>query len=83
MKTRRNIYLIIGVVLILLNLLVDIVNFNEDKSKDIPYSIGYFIGAHIFLLIGIILVRMAYKLHKKIINRYNELDNEIENIGKE
>ena len=83
MKTRRNIYLIIGGVLIVLNLLVDIVNFNEDKSKDISYSIGYFIGSHILLLTGIILLRMAYTIHKKIINRHNKLDNEIENIGKE
>ncbi len=85
MKTRRNIYFIIGTFLIILNLLVDLVNlpdfFAEIESFD--FNIGYIIGYHILMIFGIILLRLGYKLNKKIkLTEGFDVDASIENIGK-
>lgn len=82
MKTRKNIYLTLGVVLIILNVLLDIAEFNRFKSlsEDNAYTIGYFIGAHVFLFAGLFLVRMAYKGQKRINNKQTK--EMIDNIGK-
>ena len=82
MKTRRNIYYIIGVFLIILNLLTDLKSLSENNSKDTGYSIGYFIGSHILLLIGIVLCRMAYKINLRLKSSNSDsLENEIDKIG--
>jgi hypothetical protein len=85
MKTRRNIYYSIGVFLIVLNLLVDFVNlpefFTEVETYD--FSIGYIIGYHFLMLFGIVLLRLGYKLNKKIkLSESFDIDASIENIGK-
>ena len=83
MKTRKNIYLTVGIILILINILVDIVEFNSFKSlsEDNAYNIGYFIGSHFFLFAGLALLRMAYKVQKKINNKQTR--EMIDNIGKQ
>ena len=82
MKTRRNIYYTIGIVLIILNLLTDLISLSEYNSKDTGYSIGYFIGSHVLMLIGIVLCRMAYKINRSLKNTNpDNLENEIEKIG--
>ncbi len=81
MKLRKNIYLIIGIILIVLNLITDILNLSEYHPNDAGYGIGYFIGSHIFLLVGIILLRMAYKINRKLKEQDNNLYDEIEGIG--
>jgi len=85
MKIRRIIYIILGALLILLNILVDIVN--PDKSPmaedENAYNIGYFIGSHFMILLGLFFLYLAFKLHKKIKARPdNELEKSIDDIGK-
>jgi hypothetical protein len=86
MKAKRIIYLTVGILFVLLNLLTDIMELSEKNySGDNPsYSLGYFIGSHIFLFFGLVLLRLAYKQHKKIkIEMQNrELNNQIDSIGK-
>ena len=86
MKAKRIIYLTAGILFVLLNLLTDIMELSEKNySGDNPsYSLGYFIGSHIFLLTGLVLLRLAYRQHKKIkIEMQNrEVNNQIDSIGK-
>ena len=85
MKTRQIIYIVIGSICILLNLLVDVVQLRDIKNNitSDAYGIGYLFGQHILLLIGIILFISAYKLKKKIRNqKSDQLEKEINDIGK-
>ena len=79
-------YFLIGIILVVMNLLVDIVQFVEDKElpENASYSIGYFIGPHIFLIFGLILLRMGYKHHRKILRQQENLETkeQIDSIGK-
>lgn len=81
MKTRKIIYTVIGSILIILNLLVDIAELGTIKTskEDAGYSIGYFIGSHILLIFGLILLRMAYKLQKRM--KKKETQEMIDSIG--
>jgi hypothetical protein len=67
-----------------LNLLFDLSEFTEKKqlTDDTAYNIGYIIGSHIFAIGGLIFLRLAYKLHKKIKAKEEDQAEEIENIGK-
>jgi hypothetical protein len=83
-KTRRNIYLGIGSILILLNILMDMVELTKDSSSPAvsPYSVGYFLGAHILMIVGFLLLRMAYKVNQRIKSKGAiMLDRSIEAIG--
>ena len=85
MKTRQIIYIVVGSICILLNLLVDVVQLRDIKNNitSDAYGIGYLFGQHILLLIGIILFISAYKLKKKIRNqKSDQLEKEINDIGK-
>jgi hypothetical protein len=86
LRTRKNIYIIIGSILIVINLLVDLLEIIEHNpvSADQAYSIGYFIGSNILVIFGLIFLRLAYRLHKKIkkIER-NELEKSINSIGEQ
>ncbi|MGB4845944.1 MAG: hypothetical protein WBP16_15870 [Ferruginibacter sp.] len=84
MKTRRVIYIIFGSVLITLNLLVDLVYFSEyePEDKSIAYKIGSIIGGHIFLIAGLIFLRLAYSVHKKIKRKEEDsLEEAVNSIG--
>ena len=82
MKTRTNIYLTLGIVLIVVNLLVDIAEFGHliEQLKANAYSIGYLFGSHLFLVIGLFLLRWAYKLQRKI--EAKQTREMIDGIGK-
>ena len=85
MKTRQIIYIVVGSICILLNLLVDVVQLRDIKNNitSDAYGIGYLFGQHILLLIGIILFISAYKVKKKIRNqKSDQLEKEINDIGK-
>jgi hypothetical protein len=84
MKTRRTVYLIIGSLLLVLNLLVDLVELSQNKMLpgDTAYNIGYIIGSHIFAITGLIFLRLAYKAHKKIRAQEEDHLEDIDNIGK-
>jgi hypothetical protein len=82
MKTRKNIYLIAGIVLIILNLIADLMDIKEYSThENASYSIGYFIGSNIFHFVGIMLVIIAYKVQKRI--KAAEINKMIDNIGKD
>lgn len=84
MKQRRNVYFIVGTLLVLLNLLVDIANPNVlPEGEDAAYSVGYLVGGHFMLIIGVILLIRAYRLHRKIkkAEDNNALDADVRNIG--
>ena len=77
-----NIYFTVGLILIVLNLLLDIAAYDNNRSSpgNQAYSIGYFIGSHLFLFIGLFLLRIAYKIQRRIKNKQaREL---IDSIGK-
>lgn len=86
MKARRNVYIIIGAILIIANLYLDIEQTTEiyriQHSFNMYDSIGGLLGSNLLLIFGIILLRWAYKIQKKIRGLVNEeLENAIENIG--
>lgn len=82
MKNRRSAYIAIGSFLIVFNLLTDIVQPDKQKgnAESAAYNAGYFFGAHLLLFIGIVLLIMAYRLHKKI--KRLSTESEIDQIGK-
>ena len=82
MKTRRKIYLYLGIALVVLNVLVDIVEISDGRefNQGTAFSIGYFIGSHILLIFGLVFLRLAARLQKKI--KAKEMHNMIEDIGK-
>jgi presenilin-like A22 family membrane protease len=85
MKKRRNINFFVGIILIVLNLLVDMVNPDQldPNSKDNEYNIGYYIGSHFIAITGLILLIIAYRYHRKIKSKEDiELEDTIDNIGK-
>ncbi len=81
MKTRKALYLFIGIILITLNLIVDVIGWSENSYIFNSYTIGYFIGSHILLIFGLVLLRMAYRLHKRLMEKNNVLEKSIDNIG--
>ncbi len=84
MKTRRNIYYGIGVFLILLNLLVDLVNLPEFfvETEAYSFNVGYLIGAHFLMVLGIVLLRIGYNLNNKIkLKESFDVEKSIEGIG--
>ena len=85
MKIRRIIYIIIGILFILVNLLTDLLELSSGSSygSDTAYNIGYFLGSHLLLFIGLIFLRQAYKLGKKIkqAKLNTELNTSIHEIG--
>ncbi len=85
-KTRRNIYFLVGALLIFFNLLVDLLDVSDLSSRIIEndsLNIGYLIGSQFLLLTGIILLRFGLKIHKKLEEQNNlEIEKSIEEIGK-
>ncbi|HEX2683962.1 MAG TPA: hypothetical protein VHL77_08510 [Ferruginibacter sp.] len=83
MKTRRTLYVIIGSLLLVLNLILDLLDLSEHKQRgtDTAYNVGYILGSHIFAIVGLIFLRLAYKLHKRINAVEDEQLDDINNIG--
>ena len=84
MRLRRNLYLVIGIVLIALNLLSDLLGSKEitSESNDASFSLGYMIGSNIMIIVGLILTGLAYKIQKKIVlQRNHESHQSIDEIG--
>lgn len=86
MKARRNIYLVIGGLLVIINLLVDVVALQEQDPavNDGMFNAGYFLGSHFLLIIGLVFLRWAYKINRRLAKRSEiELEDSINIIGKE
>lgn len=84
MKTRRAIFTILGSLFILVNILVDLTNPDRPPKADDAYGIGYFIGAHFLIILGLIFLGLAFNIHKKIKRqRGSELEKDINEMGKQ
>lgn len=83
MKTRRSIYIVTGTILILLNILVDIVNPDSTNTlTEGGFNIGYFLGSHFWVIIGLVLLRLAYKVNQKIkMKELSQLEKAVDEIG--
>lgn len=81
MKIRSKIYLIIGCILIILSLIVDIIDWNNlIKEVKGDGGVGYLIGYHIFLIIGVLLINKSIKNKKRM--KLQETITNIDCIGK-
>jgi|GEM_PF-2754136 len=72
LQRRRTIYIVTASFLIGLNLLLDFIsliegeferNYNHDQ---ISKNVGYFLGSHIFILFGLLLVYRVTKITRRI-----------------
>ncbi|MFT3703416.1 MAG: hypothetical protein QM802_13655 [Agriterribacter sp.] len=84
MKTRRNIYIIVGTILIVLNLFINIVRPDSSLHESgEAFNVGYFIGSYLFVIVGLILLRLAYNVQLKIkLQERKKLEDALEEIGK-
>lgn len=85
MKARRIVYLVIGIFLVVVNLLVDLINFKELylQSDDAAYTLGSLLGGHFLMIAGLFLLRASYKLGKRIkLLDTMSLEMDVESIGK-
>lgn len=83
MESRKNLYLLLGTLLVIINLAVDIVEFNDTIGRVFEgdaFNIGYFIGSHFLLIMGIVFLRWGFRLKKKLQNQ--ALEKEVNEIGK-
>jgi hypothetical protein len=79
MKLRKALYIAFGIVFTLIGVAQNMLSLSEYASllqSDVPYAIGYIIGNQILLVIGLLLLRSAAKLDKKIkaLEEYIDLD---------
>ncbi|MBX3241375.1 MAG: hypothetical protein KIT80_17830 [Chitinophagaceae bacterium] len=86
MKIRRSAYLAIGVFLIILNILINITNPYDmlyGPGGD-SFNPGYFLGSNFFVIFGLVLLRLAYKVQQKIKTaiQMKEMEDAIREIGK-
>lgn len=86
MRARRTVFFILGILLIVLNILVELTmpphpySAAEDNAA---YKTGAFIGGNLFIIIGLILLFIAYRTHRKLIKiKEDDLKNSIDSIGK-
>ncbi len=75
MKIRRIIYLVLGCILVVFNLVAYVNFFFNPASElavppehkgDVPYLIGHFLGLNLFLIIGVVLLYASYRIRRKI-----------------
>ena len=87
MKTRRVLYTIIGSLLIGLNLLTDLAAPDRPytNTESEAYNTGYLIGSHFLAIIGLILLLIAFRLHRKLKRSgdKSEIERSIEEFGKD
>lgn len=82
MKTSGVVCLVLGILLILINIIADLSDpqifiINDGKK------LGYFIGFHLFLVVGLILLIIPYRQSgKSRKTKLSELEESIQNIGK-
>ena len=68
MKTRKIIYLILGVILIVIDCFTTLISakeLNNHFTSD-EFDLGYLLGSQLFLYIGVWLIYRAYKVQQKI-----------------
>ena len=83
MKFRRNLYRVIGVFLILVNVWVDIVDMPNIMAQISPasgFSFGYLIGSQFLLIIGIVFLTFSHHIKKKLLNK--DLEKAVNEIGR-
>jgi uncharacterized membrane protein len=78
MKTRKYIYLIVGIVLILINCLLtyDMVQSYDLIFTEDGYAVAQILGNQLFTIIGLFLLMGAYRVQRKINRKKKqELEN--------
>jgi hypothetical protein len=65
MKWISNLCLFLGILFILYNIGIDIRDINTFHF-DTSENTGYFIGYQLFIVVGVILLRVAYRQQKKL-----------------
>jgi len=65
-KKRRNIYLIFGILLVVLNLSTTLVQILAGDSRRNDISFNNLFGNNLFFVVGLVLLRAAFKLHIRI-----------------
>ena len=84
MKTRRAIYIVLGFIFILLDILTTLVSRNDFRNRlnGDSYNLGYLLGSQVFLYIGIVFLYAAHRVKKKMkAKKQSELDDAINRIG--
>ena len=86
MRARRTVFFILGIFLVALNLLVQFTMPAHSYSAaedNAAYKTGAFIGGNLFTIIGIALLFIAYRTHRKLIKiKEDDLKNSIDSIGR-
>ena len=81
MKIRRIIYLVLGCILVVFNVVAYVTYFSNPASAlaippeekgDIPYLIGEYLGLNLFLIVGVIFLYASYRVSKKIARKKKE-----------
>ncbi|MEI7736566.1 MAG: hypothetical protein WCI49_13945 [Ferruginibacter sp.] len=87
MKTRRTVYLFIGVLLIFLNILAYVASPGKvfkHAPGDLAYSIPYYFGAFFVAIIGFVFLFASLRLQRKIRRKDSEVMNSaIKEIGEQ
>ncbi|MGN6291099.1 MAG: hypothetical protein ACTHMV_00010 [Chitinophagaceae bacterium] len=74
MRVVRIIFLVLGILLILFNILGYVAGarpFPDDPNENTAHKIAYFIGSNLFLIVGGIFLLVARNLQKKM-NKKND-----------
>lgn len=87
MKTAKNIFLSLGILFILFNILGFVGGaspFPKDGTEEAVNKVAYFIGANLFIILGLIFLFIAYRFNKKIQKKREKelLDSLIEDQNK-
>jgi preprotein translocase subunit YajC len=87
MKTRRTVYLFIGIVLIFLNILAYVARPDKvfkHAPENLANSIPYYIGAFFVAIIGFIFLFASLRLQRKIKRKNSEaMDSTIKELGEQ
>lgn len=88
LQRRRTIYIVTASFLIGLNLLLDFISIIEGefernyKHDQISKNVGYFLGSHIFILFGLLLIYRVAKIGKRIAwLRQEQLNDIVDTVG--
>ena len=65
LKSRKRVYIVLGVILIVVNLYLEITEYLSNPEY-FSLSVGSILGWNVLLLLGILLLRSASKLNGKI-----------------
>jgi hypothetical protein len=75
MRIAKNIFLVLGIILILFNLLAFLGGaspFVKNPSATTEERVGYFVGTFLVLFIGLLFLWISYRINKRIKRRQDK-----------